>query len=181
MMHERSGMSTSPADALHLHIGSLAQSSADLAPLQKAVDELAQLTAARAEREEKKRKADAAAAARAREARAQKAREAAEPAAYDTAVAGASSQQSMMADEDEAMVAALEEHFAQAPALAPLGYDAFDIERQVAGPGGTVVATVAASKGTRYVDYLATMRRGAGGACGRWRRWWRRSDGRDVT
>ena len=42
--------------------------------------------------------------------------------------------------------------------------DSFDIERQVAGPGGSVVASVAASAGTQYFDYVAHMRRSDAGA-----------------
>lgn len=136
--------------------------SADLAPLQRAIDELARLAAAREEREDKKRKADAAAAAAARAERAQKA--AADPSKYDEAVAAANS--SAMADEDEVMISALEGYFGDHPELAtgPRPFDTFDIERQVAGPGGTVVASIAASVGTTYVDFLATMKRSEGGA-----------------
>jgi len=136
--------------------------SADLAPLQCAVDELSTLIASRQEREEKKRKADAAAAAAARAERAQKA--AADPSKFDAAVAAANS--SAMADEDEAMVEALESYFSEQPELAtgPRPFDAFDIERQVAGPGGSVVASVIASVGTTYVDFLATMKRSEAGA-----------------
>lgn len=138
---------------------------ADLAPLQRALDSLAANMAARQEREEKKRKADAEAAARARKERADKARAASEPAAYDEAVAGASG---AMADEDEVMIDAVSAHFEAHPQLATAAgaaaFDAFEIERQVAGPGGSVVASVVASAGTKYVDFLATMRRSEDGA-----------------
>ena len=43
-------------------------------------------------------------------------------------------------------------------------FDAYDIERQVAGPGGLVMATVAASAGTDYTDLAVTMKRSDGGA-----------------
>ena len=33
-------------------------------------------------------------------------------------------------------------------------------------PGGTVTASVAASAGASYYDYVAHMKRGEGGACG---------------
>ena len=138
---------------------------ADLKALQQAIDTLSAHAVARQEKEEKKRKADSEAAARARAERAQRAREAAAPSEYDAAVAGASQQQAMMADEDEAMIEAIEAHFDAHPELKQgRALDAYDIERQVAGPGSTVVASVAASAGTAYYDYLATMKRGEDGA-----------------
>ena len=42
--------------------------------------------------------------------------------------------------------------------------DSYSIERQVPGPGHSVVASVCASAGTAYFDYRATMTRGTGGA-----------------
>ena len=85
----------------------------------------------------------AAAAQQAETERAQKAQEQAEPAKFDAAV---SSQAAMMVDEDEAMIDAIETYMdAHAELKAGHDFDSYAIERQVAGPGGTVVATVAAS------------------------------------
>ena len=135
---------------------------ADLAPLQKALDSLAAQTAARREEEEAKRVAQQKAAAAAREARAQKARDEAAPAQYDAAVAANAS---LMLDEEEAMVAAIEAWMDAHPELkAGRALDAYNIERQVGGPGGSVTASVAASAGSEYFDYVAHMQRGAGGA-----------------
>ena len=134
---------------------------AELAPLQKALDAMAEQAATRAEAEEKKRKLEQEKAAKAREARMRKAAEAAEPAAYDAAAAGASS--SLVA-EDEAMIEAIEAFMDDHPELkAGREFDSYDIERQVAGPGGTVAASVVASVGTSYFDLLATMRRSDAG------------------
>ena len=133
---------------------------ADLDLLRKAVDALAAQAVARGQAEEKKRKLEQEKAAKAREARAQKAREEAEPAAFDAAVASA-----QMVDEDEAMVEAIEAFMDGQPQLkAGRAIDSYAIERQVAGPGGSVVATVAASAGTNYFDYVAYMKRSDGGA-----------------
>ena len=135
---------------------------ADIALLRKVIDELAAQEVVRSEAEEKKRKLDQEKAAQAREARAQKAREEAAPGAYDTVVAGASSQ---MLDEDEAMLSAIEAFMeAQSHLKAGRALDSYEIERQVAGPGGSVVASVVASAGTSYYDYVATMKRSADGA-----------------
>lgn len=137
---------------------------ADAARLQRALDALHTHAAERAASEEKKRKHDAEQARLAREARAQKAAEQAAPEAYDAAVAASSSQ---MVDEDEAMVEAIEAYVAAHPDTgkdaAGQSYDAYDIERQVAGPGGMVIATVAASAGTQYTDLAVTMRRSDAG------------------
>jgi len=76
-------------------------------------------------------------------------------------VAGASS---MMVDEDEAMVEAIEGFMDAHPELqAGRALDSYAIERQVAGPSGTVIASVAASAGTAYYDYVAHMKRSADG------------------
>ena len=40
----------------------------------------------------------------------------------------------------------------------------YAIERQVPAPGGTVTASVAASAGASYYDYVAHMKRSEGGA-----------------
>ena len=134
---------------------------ADVTLLQRALDSLTAQAAARAASEEKKRKLDAEAAKKARDARAQKAAEEANPAAYDAAVAGSSS---AMVDEDEAMVEAVQEFMEAHPEIGPPGgVDDYAIERQVAGPGGTVVATVAASKGIQYYDLVAHMKRSEAG------------------
>lgn len=139
--------------------------SADLALLQRALDALEAVAQERAAGEERKRKHNAEQARIAREARAQKAQEQQAPAAYDAAVAASSSQ---MVDEDEAMIEAIEAYVAAHPEAgrdaAGLAFDAYDIERQVAGPGGLVVATVAASAGTDYTDLAVTMKRSDGGA-----------------
>lgn len=140
--------------------------SADLALLTRALDALAAHAASRLEKEERKRKLEAEAASQARAARADKAREAAAPAEYDAAVSGAaSSQAAQMADEDEVMIEAIGSWFEANPAAANgHDFDDYAIERQVAGPGGSVVASVAASEGVKYFDYLATMKRSDGGA-----------------
>ena len=66
-----------------------------------------------------------------------------------------------------AMVEAIEAYVAAHPDTgkdaAGQSYDAYDIERQVAGPGGMVIATVAASAGTQYTDLAVTMRRSDAG------------------
>ena len=134
----------------------------DVSLLQKALDALAAHAAARADGEEKKRKLDQEKAAKAREERAQKARD---EAYFDAAAASSSSKDAQMVDEDEAMVAAIEDFVEQHPeAVGGRALDSFDIERQVAGPGGSVVASVAASAGTQYFDYVAHMRRSDSGA-----------------
>ena len=133
---------------------------ADLAPLQKALDQLAALVATRAAAEERKRTEQQQKDAAARAARAQRAQEETAPAAYDAAVAANAA---MMVDEDEAMVDAIEEYMDANPDLKqgrPL--DSYAVERQVAGPGGMVVASVAASVGTDYFDYVCHMRRSDG-------------------
>lgn len=134
---------------------------ADRAPLQKALDQLAAQAATRAEAVERRRKEQQQIGAAAREARAQKARDEAAPAAFDATVAANAA---VMIDEDEAMVEAIEEYMDGHPDLKqgrPL--DSYAVERQVPGPGGTVVASVAASAGTAYFDYVAFMTRGSGG------------------
>lgn len=136
---------------------------ADLALLQRALDALTAQTEERAASEEKKRKLDAEAAKKGREARAQKAAEEANVSAFDATVASASS---MVVDEDEAMVEAIEEYVRGHPELCsdvPGGFDHFEIEGQVAGLGGTIIASVAASKGTKYYDLEAHMKRSEGG------------------
>lgn len=133
---------------------------ADLAPLQKALDQLAALAEKRAEAEEKRRREQQQKDAAARAARAQKAQDEAAPAAYDAAVAANAA---LMVDEDEAMVEAIQEYMDNHPELKqgrPL--DSYAVERQVAGPGGSVVASVAASAGTSYYDYVCHMRRSGG-------------------
>ena len=136
--------------------------SADLALVQRAIDALAAHAAERAAAEVKRKEEQAKKDAAAREARAQKARDEAAPADYDAAVAANAS---LMVDEDEAMVEAIEEYFDAHEALkAGRALDSYAIERQVPGAGGVVVATVAASAGTQYYDYLATMKRGAAGS-----------------
>lgn len=140
---------------------------ADPTLLSRALDMLKAQAEARAVAEEKKRKLDNEKAAKARVERAQKAAAQANPSAYDAAVASASNS-SMMADEDEAMIEAIEEYMEsqQSNALGP--YDHFEIERQVPGAGaaaGTVVASVAASKGVgQYDDLLCFMKRDGDGA-----------------
>ena len=134
---------------------------ADLVLLQEAKDALTALTEERAASEEKKRKLDAEAAKKGREARAQKAAEEANLSAYDAAAAS-----SMIVDEDEAMVAAIEDYVQGHPELCsnvPGGFDHFEIESQVAGPGGAIIASVAASSGTKYYDLEAHMKRSEGG------------------
>mmetsp|Transcript_14181 Transcript_14181/g.28542 ORF Transcript_14181/g.28542 Transcript_14181/m.28542 type:complete len:276 (-) Transcript_14181:58-885(-) len=136
---------------------------ADLSLLQEALDQLAAHAASQSEAEaEKKRKLQEKETAARRE-RAQKAKEITEPAKYDEAVAGASQE---IVQEDEAMVEAIETFVETHPEVAPPDsvLDAFEIERQVVGPGGTVIASVAASAGTRYFDYAAHMTRSAAGA-----------------
>jgi len=135
--------------------------SAALPAVQKLVDSLAAQAVKRAAEEDKKRKLELEKAAKAREARAQKARDEAEPAAYDATVAKSSQ---LMADEDETMVAAIEEHMDSHPELkAGRPLDSYAIERQVAGPGGSVVASIAASAGMDYYDYVVHMKRSGGG------------------
>jgi len=137
---------------------------ADVKLLQQGLDALTAQEATRSESEEKKRKLDLEKAAKAREERAQKAREAANPAAFDAAAAAAQSSGAMV-DEDEAMVDAIENFVAAHPEVAQgRALDSYDIERQVPGPGGSVVASVAASAGTKYFDYLAYMKRSEAGA-----------------
>ena len=134
---------------------------ADLSLLQRGLDALAERAAARAEADEKKRKLDLEKAAKARDERAKRAAQAAQPAAFDAAVASASS----MVAEDEAMVEAIEAFMEANPELqAGRALDSYEIERQVAGPNGTVVASVVASAGVAYYDYLVTMRRSESGA-----------------
>jgi len=135
--------------------------STDVALVQQGLDHLAAHAVSRSESEEKKRKLQQEKEVRAREARAQKAREEEAPAAYDAAVGAASAQ---MADEDEAMVEAIEEWMDAHPeAKAGRTLDAYEVERQVAGPGGAVVASIVGSSGTQYFDYLAHMKRQADG------------------
>jgi hypothetical protein len=136
---------------------------ADLELLRRALAALQAQAATRQENDEKKRKLDLEAAAKAREARAQKAREAAEPGAYDQAVAGASAA-TMMADEDEAMIDAISAYLDAHPDSKSADFDCYDVERQVGGPGGTVIASVTASVGTQYFDLVAHMKREDGGA-----------------
>ena len=63
------------------------------------------------------------------------------------------------------MVEAVEAYMEAQPALkAGRALDSYAIERQVAGPGGAVVASVAASAGTSYYDYVAYMKRSVDGA-----------------
>ena len=134
---------------------------ADLALLQRALDALAAQTEERAASEEKKRKLDAEAAKKGREARAQKAAEEANLLAYNAAAAS-----SLIVDEDEAMVEAIEEYVRGNPELCsivPGGFDHFEIEGQTTGPGGVVIASVAASSGTKYYDLVAHMKRSEGG------------------
>ena len=70
-----------------------------------------------------------------------------------------------MADEDEAMVDAISEWMASHPDVAAgHAFDAYDIERQVPGPGGSVIASVVASAGIQYHDYVAHMKRSPSGA-----------------
>ena len=136
--------------------------SADLALVQRAIDTLAAHAAERAAAEVKRKEEQAKKDAAAREARAQKARDEAAPAQYDAAVAANAS---LMLDEEEAMVAAIEAWMDAHPELkAGRALDAYNIERQVGGPGGSVTASVAASAGSEYFDYVAHMQRGAGGA-----------------
>ncbi|KAJ1625313.1 hypothetical protein T492DRAFT_1040867 [Pavlovales sp. CCMP2436] len=135
--------------------------SADLEPLQRALGALDSQAAARLEGEEKKRKLDAEKAAKARDERREKARDEAASSAYGAAAAGASG---TMIDEDEAMVSAISAWMDAHPdVMAGRDFDSFEIERQVPGPGGVVVATVIASTGTQYFDCVAFMQRGAGG------------------
>lgn len=137
---------------------------ADLALLQKALDLLVEQDKERNDSEEKKRKLEAEKASKAREERARKAREEANPAAYDAAVSSVA-HGSAMVDEDEAMVDAITEWMEAHPDVeAGRGLDAFDIERQVPGPGGSVVASVVASAGTKYYDFVAYMKRSEAGA-----------------
>ena len=119
-------------------------------------------------REDRRRRAAAEEAQRAEkeadtryEAQRREARDEAAPAAFDATVAANAA---VMIDEDEAMVEAIEEYMDGHPDLKrgrPL--DSYAVERQVPGPGGTVVASVAASAGTAYFDYVAFMTRGSGG------------------
>mmetsp|Transcript_18203 Transcript_18203/g.52713 ORF Transcript_18203/g.52713 Transcript_18203/m.52713 type:complete len:273 (+) Transcript_18203:36-854(+) len=133
---------------------------ADLAPLQHALDLLKAQAAGRTEAEEKKRKLLAEKEASARSARAQKQREAAAPAEYDAAVAAAS----QAAGEEEEMIAAIEAYVGRNPvAVAGRELDAFEVERQVAGPGGSVVLYVVGSAGTQYFEYTVLMVKGDGG------------------
>ena len=134
---------------------------ADLALLQRAMDALTAQTEERAAAEEKKRKLDAEAAKKGREARAQKIAEEANLSAYDAAAAS-----SMIVDEDEAMVEAIHDYVQGHQEVCtdvPGGFDHFEIESQVTGPGGTVIASVAASSGTKYYDLVAHMKRSEGG------------------
>ena len=89
---------------------------ADLALLQRALDALAAQTEERAASEEKKRRLDAEAAKKGREARAQKAAEEANLLAYNAAAAS-----SLIVDEDEAMVEAIEEYVRGNPELCSTG------------------------------------------------------------
>jgi hypothetical protein len=134
---------------------------ADLALLQRAIDALTAQTEERAATEEKKRKLDAEAAKKGREARAQKVAEKANLSAYDAAAAS-----SMIVDEDEAMVEAIHDYMQghkEVCADVPGCFDHFEIESQVTGPGATVIASVAASSGTKYYDLVAHMKRSEGG------------------
>mmetsp|Transcript_527 Transcript_527/g.1170 ORF Transcript_527/g.1170 Transcript_527/m.1170 type:complete len:275 (-) Transcript_527:95-919(-) len=134
---------------------------ADLALVQRALDALGAQQASRREEEEKKRKLMQTREREAREARLQKASDAAAPAQYDSAVAANAS---LMVDEEEAMVEAIEVWMDGHPALkAGRALDAYAIERQVPSPGGTVTASVAASAGASYFDYVAHMKRSGGG------------------
>jgi len=133
---------------------------ADIAPVQKALDRLAASVVSSSEAEEKKRKLEQEKATKAREDRAQKAREEAMPAQFDEIV---SKNQAMMADEDEAMVEAIEAYFDEHEELkGGAALDSYAIERQVPGPGSSVVASVCASAGTKYFDYTCHMKRSAG-------------------
>ena len=135
----------------------------DLVQLQKGLDCLVAQAASRSESEEKKRKLDLEKAAKAREERAKKAQAEANPAAYDAAVAQCASSGAMV-DEDEAMVDAISEWMANHPEIeAGRAFDAYDIERQVPGPGGVVVASVVASAGVKYFDLVAHMKRSGSG------------------
>lgn len=134
---------------------------AGVAPLQRVLDALAANATARAEAEEKKRKHEQDRAREAREARAAKARAEAEPGQYDAAVANASGS---LVDEDEAMIAAIEDFMDANPELkAGRAIDSYAIERQTLGAGGGVVVSVAASAGTSYFDYRAYMKRSGAG------------------
>lgn len=134
---------------------------AESSAVQRAVDALAAATAARGAAEEKKRNEEAAARKKARAERQRAKEEAAAPEQFDAAAAGAAG---AMVDEDEAMVEAVEEHFERHPEVR-LGRDLdnFEIERQVPGPKGSVVASVVASAGTKYFDYVAYMTRSQAG------------------
>mmetsp|Transcript_30999 Transcript_30999/g.51386 ORF Transcript_30999/g.51386 Transcript_30999/m.51386 type:complete len:277 (+) Transcript_30999:33-863(+) len=135
----------------------LLPATADISLLQCALDEIAKQIAARSEAEEKKRKKEHERAVQAREARSAKKREESEPARFDAAVAGASS---MMVDEDEVMIAAIEAFMDAHPDLKKgRNLDTYAIERQAPGPADTVVATVTASERTNYYDYHAFMKR----------------------
>lgn len=130
--------------------------------MQRALDSLATQQAGRRAEEEKRRKLLQQKEREAREARAQKATDAAAPAQYDTAVAANAS---LMVDEEEAMVEAIEAWMEAHPELKDgRALDAYAIERQVPSAGGTVTASVAASAGASYFDYVAHMKRGGGGA-----------------
>ena len=136
---------------------------APLEPLQKALELIAGHVVSRAEADEKKRKLDQEKATKARDARVQKAAAEAAPGQYDEAVSKIAHQDAM-ADEDESMVSAIEEFMSEHPELkGGRAYDAYSIDRQCAGPGASVVASVSASAGLAYFDYTAHMKRTPGG------------------
>lgn len=139
---------------------------ADLVNVQRALDALNSHAEGRAQAEEKKRKLELERAARAREERSRKARdERPSEIISEMDMAMMAQHEHRVRDEDEAMVEAIESYFEEHPERrCGRALDSYSIERQVPGPGHSVVASVCASAGTSYFDYRATMTRGAGGA-----------------
>merc|ERR1711920_1184121 len=83
---------------------------------------------------------------------------------FDEAVAAMSAAGGNMLDEEDAQLEAIEEFMDANPGLKDgRNFDAYEIERQVAGAHGTVVAQVVASVGTSYHEYAAYMKRSEAG------------------
>eukprot|EP00441_Pelagodinium_beii_P041182 CAMPEP_0197636518 /NCGR_PEP_ID=MMETSP1338-20131121/11998_1 /TAXON_ID=43686 ORGANISM="Pelagodinium beii, Strain RCC1491" /NCGR_SAMPLE_ID=MMETSP1338 /ASSEMBLY_ACC=CAM_ASM_000754 /LENGTH=205 /DNA_ID=CAMNT_0043208757 /DNA_START=42 /DNA_END=659 /DNA_ORIENTATION=+ len=131
---------------------------ADLALLQKGVDALSAQAVARAEAEESKRKEDEEKAKAAQKERDAKKNQEAEASKFDAAVAAMAA--GSMEDEEDSQLEAIETFMDANPDLkAGQMFDAYEIERQVAGASGTVVVQFVASVGTSYNEYAAYMRR----------------------
>eukprot|EP00404_Azadinium_spinosum_P004554 CAMPEP_0180478568 /NCGR_PEP_ID=MMETSP1036_2-20121128/32848_1 /TAXON_ID=632150 /ORGANISM="Azadinium spinosum, Strain 3D9" /LENGTH=241 /DNA_ID=CAMNT_0022486097 /DNA_START=44 /DNA_END=766 /DNA_ORIENTATION=+ len=137
---------------------------ADIALLQKGVDALVAQATARTEREEQKKKEDEAKALAAQKERQLKKEQEAEAGKFDAAVAAMSTASGNMVDEEDSQLEAIEEFMDANPDLkAGHNFDAYEIERQIAGANGTVVVQLVASAGTSYHEYAAYMKRSDAG------------------